>query len=146
MEDQATVAVLNELLALERRNLAARLLESTVFISRLSVENLNLVRRMAQASAEHGAWLAEAITELDGVPGPRHDDVHTADLHYLDLRHVLPRLTTDHENLIRKYTLAAARIASRPKADTVVSHILKRHQEALSSLNQLPRKSETPPS
>ena len=144
MEDQATVAVLNELLALEQCNLAARLLESTVFVSRLSVENLNLVQRMAQTSAEHGAWLAEAIVALDGVPGPRHGDVHTANLHYLDLRHVLPRLATDQESLIQKYRLAAARIASQPKADTVVAKILQRHQEALDSLNQLPRKGATP--
>jgi len=143
MEDQATVAVLNELLALEQRNLAGRLLESTVFVSRLCVKDLNLVKRMAQASAEHGAWLAEAIIGLDGVPGPRHGDVHTADLHYLDLRHVLPRLITDHQNLIQKYTLAAARIASESKANSVASRILRHHQEELDSLRQLPSESVT---
>jgi len=91
---------------------------------------------MAKSSEEHDRWLSEVILALDGVPGVRLGDVHTADLHYQELHRVLPRLTVDLENLIQKYALAVDRIAEEPLAANVVTRILKGHKQELASLQQ----------
>ena len=137
MDRQTIVGILNELLTLEQRNLVTRLLESTVFVSRLSVEDLNTVRRMARAGEEHGAWLADAVLQLGGVPGPRGIDPTSADLHYQELHHVLPRIVADREVIIRKYTMAARRLDDEPQAAQLVARILERHRDELTSLQQL---------
>ena len=131
------VDILNELLAFEQRNMVPRVLESTVFISRLSVEALNVVQEMARASAENGAWLADAIRELGGAVGPRMTDTASADLHYQELRHVLPRLVADREALLHRYELAAHRVGAEPRAVEAVQRILRRHQEELARLQQI---------
>jgi hypothetical protein len=134
MNEQAIVDILNEVLALEQCSLATRLMESTVFVSRPSVDDWNTVRRMARASEEHGAWLADAILQLGGVPGPRVSDVTSADLHFQELHHVLPRLIADREALVHKLMLAAQRVSAEPRAAEPVQRILRRHQEELASL------------
>ena len=131
------VDILNELLAFEQRNMVPRVLESTVFISRLSIEAMNVVQKMARASAENGAWLADAIRELGGVVGTRMTDTASADLHFQDLHYVLPRLVADREALLHRYELAAHRMGAEPRAVEVVQRILRRHQEELARLQQI---------
>ncbi|MDO8629360.1 MAG: hypothetical protein Q7R41_02605, partial [Phycisphaerales bacterium] len=99
MNDAPLIAVLNELLAAEQQNLAPRLFESTLFVSRLDVEAYDVVRAMAQACREHCAALTELILEFGGQPAPRTGDVTTADLHFLELHYVLPRLIADQRFL-----------------------------------------------
>ena len=137
METRAIVDILNELLAFEQRNMVPRVLESTVFISRLSVEAMTVVQAMARASAENGAWLADAIRELGGVVGPRMTDTTSADLHYQELHHVLPRLLADRESLLHRYKLAAHRVGAEPRAEEAVQRILRRHQEEFVRLQQI---------
>ncbi len=136
IDTQGTVGILNELLASEQRNLVPRLLESTVFISRLSVEALDLVQQMARAGEEHASRLADAIRELGGVVGPRRTGAASDDLHYQELRHLLPRIIADREALVHKYTLAAPRVGAHPRVAETVQHILRRHQEELVRLQQ----------
>ena len=142
MDTVSTVDILNELLVNEQRRLATRLAESNVFVSRPAAENMRLVHRMAEESREHDAWLVASITELGGVPGPRVGDITTADVHYQELRRVLPRLLADHEALIRKYKLAAERLNTEPRAVEVVQRILARHQ---ADLEILTKRSESTP-
>ena len=137
MDPQKIVNVLNELLALEQASLAPRLVQCTMFVSRLTVEDSNLVKGMARASTEHAAWLAEAILELGGVPGPRVADAQWANLHYQDVGNVLPRLIADREALIQKYTLAARYVIDEPRATELLARICDRHQQELSTLRPL---------
>ncbi len=137
MDTQAIVDILNELLAFEQRNMVPRVLESTVFISRLSIEAMNVVQEMARTSAENGAGLADAIRELGGVVGLRTTDTSSADLHYQELHHVLPRLLADREALLHRYELAAHRVGAEPRAVEAVQSILRRHQEELARLQQI---------
>lgn len=137
MGTPAIVGILNELLALEQRNLAMRLLESTVFISHLSVDILNNVRNMARASEQHGSWLADAILRLGGVPGPHVADAQSGDLHYQELRHLLPRLVADRDALVNKYTLASKRIGADAATAELVARIHERHREELTLLQHL---------
>lgn len=137
METQTIVAILNELLMTEQGSLAVRLTESTVFVSHSSVEDSRIVQQMVRAGEEHGAWLTHAILQLGGVPGPRNPDTMSADLHFQELRRLLPRLLADREALVRKYALAAQRFGRERQAGEVVGRILERHQEELTSLQRL---------
>ena len=136
MDDRATVGILNELLALERRSLPVRLLESTVFVSRLAVEDLVMVKKMARAGEQDAAWLADAILQRGGAPSPRVADAQSADLHFQELHQLLPRLVTDRQALIRKYELAAGRLGANPDAAAVISRILDHHRRELTLLQQ----------
>lgn len=137
MDKAQIVAILNELLTLEQRSLAPRLLESTVSVSGPSVPALVLVQRMTAATRDHGAALAKLILDLGGTPSPRRYLIATADLHFQDLQHVLPRLVIDFEAIVRSYTLAAQRLSDEPRALALVTRILQQHQQDLQSLSEL---------
>jgi len=138
MGTDQTVEILNELLALERGSLAPRLLESTAFADNASAADLANVQRIAQASQEHSAWLANMVLSLGGVPGLRLGDLRTADMHYLDIRSSWPRFVADREALIRKYQLANERIDDEPRASDLIQRILQRHRQELALLSGEP--------
>ena len=131
------VGILNELLLVERRNLARRLLEAEVFTPSAASGEARVLERLARSSWAHGAWLEGAISALGGVPGPRLPDASSADLHYQELTRVLPRLIDDHEALIRKYELAAERIPKGSEAEPVVQRVLSSHREGINALQGL---------
>lgn len=137
MNTENIIDILNELLAIEQGRLATRLMESRPFVPPLSAGALRTIERMAGQSKEHDAWLVEAISILGGVPGLRMCDAATADLHYQRLDRAFPRLLADHEELTRKYALAAERVAAEPQAASVVQRILARHRDDLDVLRQL---------
>ncbi len=134
MDRRAIVDILNELLACEQCSLVVRLLESTVFVPQTSLDDLGIVQRMARAGEEHAAWLSGAILAYGSVPGPRIGDARSADLHFQELRRLRPRLTADRKDLVRKYELAAGRVDAQSDAAEVVSRILERHRQELTSL------------
>ncbi len=136
MDSQTVIDILNELLVAEQQGLAHRLRESTVYISELAVGDAGRVRKLATQSDEHAEWLTNLILESGGSPGPRRGDVRSADLHYQELRHVLPRLARDQAELIRKYALACERVAAEPRTATLVARILARHQAHLDALRR----------
>jgi len=138
MENERVCAILNELLAGEQRATAPRILESTVYVSQLAVAQLPVAQRIARQTHSNGEELAELILNLGGVPGPPVPDAATAHLHFQDLHRLLPLLIDDHEKLIRKYEIAAERVASEPRILKVVTRIVQRHQEELRELRQLP--------
>ena len=129
MTEPMIIDVLNELLAAERSAPAHRLIESTVFVSRAAAEDIFVVRRMTEQSQEHAAWLTEVILQLGGSPGLRVGDMTSAGLHFQELRSAMPYLLTQSEGLVRKYTVAAARVSSESQAVDVVGKILARHKE-----------------
>jgi len=137
MDKAQTVAILNELLTLEQRSLAPRLLEATVSVSSLTVPALVLVQRMATATRDHGAALAKLILDMGGTPSPRRYLIATADLHFQDLQHFLPRLIADQGAIVRNYILAAQSLSDEPRALAVATRILQQHQQDMQSLNEL---------
>ena len=137
MEDFAAIAVLNELLAAEQHNLALRLFESTMFVSRLDVPAFDAVSAMACACRDNCATLTELILDLGGQPVTRTADPSTADLHFLEAHHVLPRLVADLQSLERKYALGAQRLAGEPRASALANRILDRHHRDLGQIQLL---------
>lgn len=131
MAESAVLDILNELLAAEQRSLPVRMFESTVFVSQVSVDHCADVDRLARISREHSAWLSELILELGGALGPRIGDVTSADLHYQELHHVVPRLLRAQKTLVDLYVTAAQRVAAEPKARELVQRIITRHRQAL---------------
>jgi len=131
MEDHTVIDVLKDLLAAEQQSLAPRLFESTMFVSRLDAGAYEVVCSSAQASREHCGALTELILDLGGQPAPRLADSSTANLHYLELHHALPRLVVDQQSLERKYANAAPRVAGEPRASDLVNHILERRRQDL---------------
>jgi hypothetical protein len=137
MHGAQVVAILNELLSIEQRSLAPRLLEATVSVSSLSIPALVLVQRMTAATRTHSAALAKLILDLGGTPAPRRYLIATADLHFQDLQHVVPRLVADQEAIVCSYTLAAQRLSDEPRALALVTRILQQHQQDLRTLSEL---------
>ncbi len=136
MDSPSPVAILNELLVLEERGLPARVLESTVFVSQVSVEDSTMVSRMADAQREHCAWLSAAIVESGGVPGPRTANATSADLHFQDIRCLMPRLAADRQAIVAKYALAVESLAALPEVAGLISRIQARHRDELATLKE----------
>ncbi len=137
MAQPATGDILNELLSAEHGSVAPRLVESTLFVSRLAVEDLVTVRKIARVCRDHCGWLTELILDLGHTPWPRVNDPRSADLHFQELRQVLSRLTADLEALIRKYTAAAGRVADEPRAATLIARILDSYGDDLAAIQKL---------
>lgn len=134
MNRPAIVDILNELLAYEQRNLVTALQESTLFVSRLSMDDVQMVENLAESGRQNAAWLAETIHRLGGVPGLRRIDPSAADLHYQELRHARPRLLADREAMVARYEAAADKVGDEPAGAEVTSRILRRHRDELASL------------
>lgn len=144
MAEPTVVDILRELLVEEQRSLPARLIESTVFVSELAVDDLNAITAMARTGLEHGAQLTELILGLGGVPGLRGTDMSSADLHFQAVEYVLPRLAQDRESLVRLYGQAVERVTDEPGAAEILRGILSRHQEELRAVQQLSDKRLSP--
>ena len=133
-ERHTAVDLLDELLAREQAGLAARLMQSTIFVSGLSVDTFQTVTRLARATDGHAAWLAGMILELGGTPGPRRVDSRLAEPHFQDVGSTLPLLVTNQEELIRVYEQAGERLTSEPRAVELTNRILQRHRDELALL------------
>lgn len=137
MDADRIIEVLCELHTLQGRCLASRLVESTAFVSGSAVEEMILVRRLADDGRKHAAELASRIIEFDGVPPLPTGDVTSAELHFLDLRSVLPRLLADGEALAGAYAAAAQRLADEPEIAGMVTRMLGVQREHVNALRAL---------
>lgn len=136
-EPGETLAVLNELLLREECSLPYRFVESTLFVSSASLDDLDVLRSMVAASKEHAARLVSVMADLGGTPAPRVGDLATADLHFQELHRVLPRLIADQERLVEAYRIAAGRVGPHPRATALVGEIIQRHEADLDALRGL---------
>jgi len=137
MATSEVIEILKELLVDEQHGLPVRLRESTVFVSQMGTRQIAAVNRMAQAGREHCAELAFLILEMGGTPGPRGANAATADLHYQDIRHALPRLAADRESLVELYELARDRLAAEPIVTQALNKMLARHRQELEEIRGL---------
>lgn len=138
MNHDAINDVLNGLLALEQSALSRRLVEATVFVTRLALPEIELVRRMVRESDEHCAWLVALIIDLGGEPAPRGGDLRSADLHFQELHYLLPRVIEEAERVVRGYDRAVEQVAPEPRAARLVARILARRKASLEALRRVP--------
>ncbi len=137
MDVQPAMNVANELLALEECRLPGRLIESTLFISEMSVAKVALVRRLAAQSLEHCASLVGLIERLGGAPAPRTGDLNSADLHFQEFHLAMPRLQEDQQDVVARYRRAAELVTTPPAAVELISEILGQHERDLATLQDL---------
>lgn len=137
MSDESVAAALNALLAAEQRAIAPRLFESTVFVSNASVTVAQLARRLASVSRSNQQALADQVISLGGVPALRRGDARSADLHYQELRAIVPRLVADYGRLVEQYRTAGPRVASDPASSALVARLLAVLDQELQALKDL---------
>lgn len=137
MSSQVAINILNDLLAAESRSLLPRLGESIVFVSAASAQEQRQVERMTDAGREHLAWLIDAMRNLGGEPFPVHADIHTGDIHFLELHHVLPRVLKAEEQLLTAFESAAADLGSTALAASAVARIIERRRTHIDQLKKM---------
>ncbi len=115
-------------------SLIARLAESTLFVSSVTAEELFLVRGLATQNRRHGEALSNLIVEMGDIPWPPTRDVRSADLHFQELRFLLPRLIADLKRLVAAYRHAAPQLAAKPRAASLVNRIVQRHEQDIAVL------------
>ncbi len=134
MTDTFAPQILNELMGYELQSLAIRAIESTTFISGLSLAEEPLVRKLAAQHHKNAARLAEVVSSLGASPGMRSLDATTGDLHFVDLIQALPRIVEYQQRLVRLYESAGQQLVECPSAYSVVANILKQHVTMLEEL------------
>ena len=133
-----TLDILNQLFTAERRSPLPRLAEMGVFVTWALAREIEQVRRMVREEAVHQAWLLEAAEDCGGGLAPAGPDVTTANLHYLDLQAVMPRVLDGLEKLVRLYTDAAQHNhLLTPLAAETIRRIAIRHQAHLDQFRDI---------
>ncbi len=128
---------LDDLCHAEHRSLSPRLCESTVFVSWASAEEADAVREIVAEEREHLGWLVEMISDLGESPTPCTADLHTANIHYLELDAMTPRLIQNKKDLIKVYEQASVLVSSDSAASELVTRIAERHKIHLAHLEQI---------
>lgn len=131
------IAVLNELLVRERDALSLRLFESTVFISRLSIDSSRVARSIVARAEDHTSKLVQLILDLDGSPRPPKNSISSADLHYQELNFVLPRLAEDQKRLLAAYRRGAELVGEHQGASALVAEIAADHERSIADIERL---------
>jgi hypothetical protein len=139
VEQEKIILILNELLNHEQSSLPLRLMESGTFVSNASVDTDSLVRRLARDAKRNAQTLSDVILRLGGTPAPRYPDFRLADIHFLELGHLLPQLIAERQSLRRKYESATLQLAAHPIAAASVHRILAAHRDELEALHRVQR-------
>ncbi len=135
---------LDDLCHAEQRSLSPRLRESTVFVSWASTDEAEAVGEMVAEEHEHLGWLVEMISDLGESPTPCTADLHTANIHYLELDAMMPQLIQNKKQLISAYERASVVVSSDPAASDLVARIAERHKTHLARLEQMADNLHTP--
>jgi hypothetical protein len=133
-----TLDVLARLHAAERRSLLPRLAELNAFVEWAFAPEMDQVRRMVAEESRHESWLMDAAAACGGALFPASADVGTANLHYLDIRMLLPRVIAAVDALVQLYGQALNDSANLdPASVEVLSRIRNRHQAHLEQLRAM---------
>lgn len=131
MDSQQTISILNELIRAEQAGIAPRLLESTVFVSRASVQVSDLVHRITRCGTENFETLSKLVIARGGSPALRGGDLRSADLHFQEISSTLPRLVEGETSLVFKYEQAANHLTHDAELTSIVTRLGEGHRDAL---------------
>jgi len=144
MDTAPVIDTLNDLLSYESTSLLPRLAESTIFVSWASAGDAECVSTIIVEEIEHQAWLVEAISDLGGDPASPSPDIRSAEVHFLDLGYILPRVLADRKRLLSAYESAAARIGANAHAADIIAKITQRHRRHLETITNMIQRAEKP--
>lgn len=133
-----TLDVINKLYAAEKRSLLPRLAELAAFVDWADAREMEKVRRMIADETRHQIWLAEAADRCRGVLLCAPPDAGTANLHYCELRALLPLVIGNIGKLVDAYAGALQESAGlMPDAIETIARIHSRHLTHLEQLRNL---------
>jgi len=115
--------ILSELLEAQQQSLLPRLMESTVFVTAQTADEMAAVRRLVDEHDQDVRRLADALLAAGGQPLPAVGQIVSADFHYVDLHILLPRVLADQERLAARYAAAAPALSGAGPAAEVVRDI-----------------------
>jgi hypothetical protein len=143
--DASRIEIIQELLALEEMNLVRRLMQATAFVPPSAANAYAVVEGIDAQMEEHSAALVELLLKEDVTPGFGAPDPRCAELHFRQLENVLPALARDLERMIHVYERAIQELAGEPEATETASHILTQHRENLARIQSLVEKAVEAP-
>lgn len=136
MNQKSESEVLNELLAAECRCAVRRTLESTVFISYSARQLYAFLMKMGERNRRHCEQLTRRILDSGGAPWPKPADMSSADIHFLDLKHLLARIDGDLCRQIELYKNAGGQLLSSSPAHGLCTSILAVHEKELAEFRR----------
>ncbi len=135
--DTLVCSILNDLLSLEARSLLRRLAEAEPFVEAGEIEAGEAVRRMVAEQERDRQRLAQTLLDLGGEPRLVASDITSADLHYVELPRLLPRVIACQEDLVARYEQAVPAVAEHPLAAEVVCDVADHRRAHLDYLRKL---------
>ncbi|MFO0973558.1 MAG: hypothetical protein U1A27_08990 [Phycisphaerae bacterium] len=131
------IEALNAALAAVCHSTLPHLATAEAFVSWLSVEEQALLGAMVRDEESQRRELAAAILELGGEPRATPPATSAAELHYLDLRYVVPRLVADKRRLAAELERVASRTADEPRAAAALGRVLQSQREQAAHLSRM---------
>ncbi len=142
-DPEQQVDLLNALLDAETRSLLARLGEAAPFVSWAAADGQALIEDLVEEQRQLEAALAECILGLGGSPTAGGADLTTADLHFVELHHLMPRLVADQDRLVRACEVAAERVDADCDAGRLIRRTRQTHEHQLARLRELQQRIKT---
>lgn len=136
MSDQRAIRVLNKLRAAESSSLLGHLADTGYFVTMMTADDAEALKRIEREEREHVQWLEEAIFELRGGLWPGRVDTRQAGYHYWDLAHLMPKIVEEKAKLVDEYAAAAGAVENET-ASSVIARIYQRQQRHLDTLERL---------
>lgn len=112
MDPRALAAELNALLANENACLARHLVEAKPYVNAQTFRLWRDIEKMERDSVQHAHRLVTLITKIGAEVRPLPFEQSVADLHYIDIPTLLPRLIAEKKRQIATYDTALAMAAS----------------------------------
>jgi hypothetical protein len=137
MTDENVVKVVDNLYAIQGTSLLTRAANSAPYITSGVTTQAHALRAMVADEERHLQQLADLLNELDATPGPRLVRAADADLHYVKVQTLIPRLIRDKQRLVAEFEHAADEVAPDPRAANIVTQITSDHRRHLEELPTL---------
>ena len=104
-------------------------------------ENAGLIIQLDRWVLERGCEdvqrLIETLIELGGHPGPAVGEIRSADLHYVDLETLLPRVLADQQQMAARYGEAVEALQECGPACEIAGQIAGHHRTRVEYLRKL---------
>ncbi len=136
-DPERQVDLLNALLDAETRSLLTRLGEAAPFVSWTAADEQALIEDLVEEQRQLEAALAECILGLAGSPTAGSADLTTADLHFVELHHLMPRLVADQDRLVHAYEVADERVDADCDVGRLICRSRQTHEHQRARLREL---------
>jgi hypothetical protein len=135
MTDSQAAEFLNHILDLEQRSVLHALRGVQPRLSWDDASTSSAVGKMVDDVNQHVQWLTEMVLVLRSQPTPATYDIHVADLHFLSLASILPRIQDWSSMLVNECDKAIGRLADHQDALVLLGRIRENHRAHIQSID-----------